>query len=87
MIIPKSRLELLTKNEKYTIHCASLDVLANTGIKIEREKALKILEEFGVLVDYKTKIAKFPSSLVEECIKSTKTYETLCYGSEKGRGS
>jgi trimethylamine--corrinoid protein Co-methyltransferase len=78
MIIPKSRLELLTKNEKYAIHCASLDVLANTGIKIESEKALKILEEFGVLVDYKTKIAKFPPSLVEECIKKAPKLIRLC---------
>ena len=63
-----NRLEVLTQEEIRKIHAASLDILENCGMKIFSDKVLKILEEGGCIVDYDSKVCKFPAELVERCI-------------------
>ena len=71
-------LELLTNDEIYDIHTAALDVLEDVGVVFEDESALKILHESGCEVDFKTKLVRFPQSLVEEMIKKTPDSIVLC---------
>lgn len=62
-------LEILTEEQVEAIHRSTLDVLENTGIKFESEKALKIFNNNGCNVDYENKIVKFPSYVVEEALR------------------
>ena len=62
-------LEILTEAEVEAIHKAVLDVLRQTGIRFESERALKDLEKIGCQVDYEDKRARFPEYLVEEAIR------------------
>ncbi|MCL6088399.1 MAG: trimethylamine methyltransferase family protein [Actinobacteria bacterium] len=64
-------LRILRENQVEQIHKASLNVLEETGFLFDSVKALKLLEENGCKVDYNTKIAKIPSTLVEDCIRRT----------------
>jgi trimethylamine--corrinoid protein Co-methyltransferase len=62
-------LEFLSGDDVYRIHLATLDVLEETGVIFQSDKALKILDDGGCVVDYKKQVAKIPSYLVEECIR------------------
>lgn len=64
-------IKILTESQVELIHTASLQVLDEVGFNYESDKALKLLEEHGCRVDYETKIAKIPPSLVEESIRKT----------------
>ena len=61
---------VFTDDELYEIHLATLEVLAKTGLLIEGEEALGMLDGAGAWVDHKNKIVKFPSHLVEDSIRS-----------------
>jgi trimethylamine---corrinoid protein Co-methyltransferase len=62
-------LELLNEEQFQAIHRATLDVLQNTGIRIEHERALKLLEKNDCKVDYHDMRVKLPPGLVEECLQ------------------
>jgi trimethylamine---corrinoid protein Co-methyltransferase len=62
-------LELLSEEQYQAIHRATLDVLQNTGIRIEHERALKLLEKNDCSVDYGNMRVRFPPSLVEACLQ------------------
>jgi trimethylamine--corrinoid protein Co-methyltransferase len=64
-------LEILTEEEIEVIHRATLEVLWVTGVRMEHERALKLLEENGCKVDYDEMRARIPQSLVEECLRKT----------------
>jgi len=72
------QLELLSKNQLYEIHMASLDVLEKVGMFFESSEVLKLLEDAGAYVDYKTKIAKIPRYLVEEAVRKAPKSIMLC---------
>ena len=63
-------LNILTDDELDEIHLATLEVLENTGLFFEDEEALEVLDGGGALIDKKNKIAKFPSYVVEDAIRS-----------------
>jgi len=62
-------LEILTEEQVEAIHRGTLDVLRRTGIRFESEKALKLFEKNGCLVDYDNNRVRFPEGLVEECLR------------------
>jgi trimethylamine--corrinoid protein Co-methyltransferase len=62
-------LEFLSSDDITKIHLGTLDVLEETGVIFQSDKALKILDDGGCIVDYKKQVAKIPSYLVEESIK------------------
>jgi trimethylamine---corrinoid protein Co-methyltransferase len=62
-------LRILSTTQVEHIHSATLEVLEKTGVKFESGRALKLLKGSGCKVDFETKIAKFPPSLVEESIR------------------
>jgi len=64
------------------IHAASIGILKNIGVEMRNEKALKIMHEAGVEVDFRRQVARFPSSLVEETIKKVSGGEWALYGRE-----
>lgn len=64
-------LEILTEEEVHAIHKAVLDVLRETGVRFESERALKDLDKNGCQVDYEEKRVRFPEYLVEEAIRRT----------------
>jgi trimethylamine--corrinoid protein Co-methyltransferase len=63
-------LNSFTEDELYDIHLATLEVLQNTGLYVEREAALDIFEGNGAEVDRERKIVKMPPYLVEDAIRS-----------------
>jgi len=73
-------LKFLSHEDCEEIHNSSLEVLQDTGLRIESKVALDMLNELGCEVDKRTSIVKFPSYLVEECLKrspsSIKLYGT-----------
>lgn len=62
-------LELLTAEQIQEMHQATLDVLWETGVRIESEWALKFLKQHGCRVDMDRMQVRFPAELVEECIR------------------
>ncbi len=64
-------LSILSEDDLFAIHCATLDVLFHTGIKVGSKEAQDLFEGRGAIVDRKTKIVKLPPYLVEDCIRST----------------
>jgi len=62
-------LEILTEEQLWEIHRATLDVLWETGIRLEHEKALRILAKNGCKVDFENSRVHFPPGLVEEALR------------------
>ncbi|UCG06649.1 MAG: trimethylamine methyltransferase family protein [Desulfobacterales bacterium] len=62
-------LNVLTDDECNEIHLATLDVLKHTGVFVEHEEALEVLDGGGCLVDRKNKVVKFPHWVVEDAIR------------------
>ena len=46
-----------------------MSVLASTGVRVDSVQARKILRSAGADVDNKTKIVRFPRSMIEEILK------------------
>jgi trimethylamine--corrinoid protein Co-methyltransferase len=63
-------LNIFSGDELYEIHLATLEVLAKTGLFVEGEEALDILDGGGASVNRKSKMVKFPPYLVEDAIRS-----------------
>jgi len=72
-----ARLNLLSKDELYNIHNATLEILENLGLMIPSERTLNILETAGASVNYKKNNATISSNIVEEAIK--KAPKTIRY--------
>ena len=66
-------LEILTPEHIDAIHRATLDVLAETGVRLQSSTALKLLEANGCRVDHHAMTARFPPGLVEECLRRCPT--------------
>jgi len=63
-------LNLFSQDELYAIHCATLDVLQNAGIKVLSQEARDIFADGGANVDSETCIVKIPPVMVEDAILS-----------------
>ncbi|MBT4287082.1 MAG: Trimethylamine methyltransferase MttB, partial [Deltaproteobacteria bacterium] len=63
-------LNILTDDEINQIHLGTLEILDQTGIFVEDEKALDCFENGGARVNRDTKIVQIPPYLVEEAIRS-----------------
>lgn len=63
-------LNSFTDDELDDIHLATLEVLQHTGVFVESEEAREVLDGGGAVIDRKTKIAKLPPYLVEDCVRS-----------------
>ena len=63
-------LNILTDDEVEQIHLGTLEILDQTGIFVEDERALDCFEKGGASVDRGSKVVKIPPLLVEESIRS-----------------
>ena len=69
---------ILSRDEVYKVHMASLHILEKIGLKINSRKALEILAEAGAYVDFNDKRVRMPQSLVEEAIRKAPATIKLC---------
>jgi len=67
--VKSGRLKVLTSDEVYEIHLASLEILAHVGVRVLEPKAFSVLKESGADVDQKEKIARIPEYLVKEAVR------------------
>lgn len=67
---PQLRFELLGPAGCEAVHEATLEVLAEVGVKVTGGEALDILDRAGCAVDPATGNVRFPPSVVEEAVES-----------------
>ncbi|MBW2494578.1 MAG: trimethylamine methyltransferase family protein [Deltaproteobacteria bacterium] len=67
----------LTRDDLDQIHAATLDVLQSTGIFVDHDEALSILEKGGCWVNKKTKVVRFPQHLVNEAMDQAPSHILL----------
>jgi trimethylamine---corrinoid protein Co-methyltransferase len=60
------------------IHRATLEVLERTGVFVESDEALDVLDDGGCRVDRDTRIVKIPPHIVEDAIRSSPSSVRLC---------
>jgi len=61
------QLNILSEDDRAQIYDASLEILQNTGVKIEHEEARKIFSDAGATVE--GEMVHIPSHLVDEAVK------------------
>jgi trimethylamine--corrinoid protein Co-methyltransferase len=71
--------EILSRDDLDRIHGATMEVLRRLGIKVLEPKALELFETAGADVDWKTRTARIPESLVKETMRSAPS-EFKMYG-------
>jgi len=76
-------LGFLKRDELGRIHSSTLKVLEETGVRVDEENALRLLDDAGATVDFKRKIVKIPESLTEELIKKARKCVKLCGRNQK----
>lgn len=62
-------LRVLTDEQVESIHRATLEVLWATGVRMEHQRALQLLEKSGCPVDYDAMRVRMPPALVEDCLR------------------
>lgn len=65
----KEPITMLAQDQIERIHRGTLEILEETGVAFDSTESLDILKRAGCDVDYKRKIVKFQSSLVQESIR------------------
>ena len=76
-----NRFEVLSPEEIQQIHVASMDVLANNGVKVDYATARQIFAKAGASVDETTGAVRIPESLVMQAIeKAPKSFRL--YGAD-----
>jgi trimethylamine--corrinoid protein Co-methyltransferase len=76
--IEGGQLTILSKEELHEVYLAILDVLENHGVKFQEEGALKLLDEIGAKVDFKTQTARLPEYIVEESLRKAPKVVRMC---------
>lgn len=79
MEVKGGRLRVLTSDDVYEIHLASLEILGRVGVRVLEPKAFSVLKEAGAEVNHKERIARIPKYLVKEAVKKAPNSFTL-YG-------
>jgi trimethylamine--corrinoid protein Co-methyltransferase len=74
-----SRFEVLSQEEVERIHAASMEILAEVGIKVHYKKARELFREAGAEVDDTTLVVKLPERLVSWAVSQAPKQFTL-YG-------
>jgi len=61
-------LRLLSRDEVYQIHLASLEILQRVGVMADSPEAVKILLESGATLDRQKSVVRIPENLVQEAV-------------------
>jgi trimethylamine--corrinoid protein Co-methyltransferase len=67
---PRLRLEILSPAEVARLHTATLDVIANVGVRFPSARALDIWEAHGATVDRERQIVRAPGELIEAALRN-----------------
>lgn len=70
MMVEGFGLNVMSDEALERIHCASLEVLEYTGIRVDCDEALEIYQGAGCIVDKATRTVYIPPYIVEDCIRS-----------------
>ncbi len=70
-------LPLYTDEQLYSIHCATLEVLWQVGVRVDSPEAREVFAGAGAVVDEKTNIVHIPNYMVEDAIKTAPKTITL----------
>jgi len=65
----KTRLQVLSHNERAQVHERTLCVLAHTGVRVDTAQGRQFLRQAGADVDENTNLVRFPRALVEEALR------------------
>lgn len=79
----KTRFEVLSKEEIEQIHAASMEVLAEVGVKVDYRKARELFQEAGCMVDEAARSVKIPEKVLLEAVRRAPRQFTL-YGADPG---
>ena len=63
-------LTMFSQDELFAVHCATLEVLDQTGLYVGSQEARDLFDGGGAIVDNKTGVVKIPPYLVEDAIRS-----------------
>jgi trimethylamine--corrinoid protein Co-methyltransferase len=74
---PRLKLDILNPDDVRRIHEATLQIIANTGVRFPSKRALEIWKKNGAQVDHDTMVVKAPRELIEEAIKLCPSEYTL----------
>jgi len=68
----KTILQVLSEEEKHQIHARTLEILSETGVRVDTPIGRQLLGDAGAQVDENNHIVRFPKTLVEESLRLTK---------------
>jgi trimethylamine--corrinoid protein Co-methyltransferase len=72
-----ARFEVLSPREIERIHAASMEILADVGVKVDYGKARELFREGGAQVDEEMRVAHIPASLVQWALEQAPSSFTL----------
>lgn len=73
----RTRLQVLSEDERAQVHERSLRILAQSGVRVETAQGRRFLREAGAEVDETSHIVRFPRVLVEESLRLAPKQFTL----------
>jgi trimethylamine--corrinoid protein Co-methyltransferase len=73
----KTILKVLSEEEQHQVHARSLEILANTGVRVDTPLGRQLLGEAGAEVNESDNIVRLPKTLVEESLRLTTTQFSL----------
>jgi trimethylamine--corrinoid protein Co-methyltransferase len=73
----KTKLQVLSEEEKARIHEATLKILSTTGVRVDTAKGRSILRKAGAEVDENSRVVRLPRTLVEDALRSAPKKFTL----------
>ena len=76
---PNTGINLLSQDELYMIHQATINILETVGVKVLSDKAIEYFDGAGCFVNRADHIVKIPAHVVEDAIRTTPSTFTL-YG-------
>ncbi len=65
-----AQIRILSPSDIEKVHAMTLKMLMDPGVSVLSQRALKLLEQGGARVDYKSKTAKIPEDLVRATVRS-----------------
>ncbi len=74
--------EILSEDQIYAIHSASLEILERTGIKVHNEEALEIFSGGGAYIEGDR--VKIPPVMVEQALRSV--HSRILVNGRRGKG-
>jgi len=77
-IIRGGQYKVLSTDEVYDTHLATLEVLEKVGVKINDEQLLRLLKDNGAMIDFKLKRAWIPQYLVMDAVRRAPRSVKLC---------